>query len=105
MTGLLVAAVIGSAGFGSCAPLVQTLALSSVPVERRGAASNTAFTGLDLGMLTGPPTGGLVAEALLPAAGNLADAYSAMWIVMLIPAACAFALVVYWNVRASHRVR
>ena len=105
MTGLLVAAVIGSAGFGSCAPLVQTLALSSVPVERRGAASNTAFTGLDLGMLTGPPTGGLVAEALLPAAGNLADAYSAMWIVMLIPAACAFALVVYWNARASRRVR
>ena len=103
MGGLLVAAVIGSAGFGSCAPLVQTLALSSVPVERRGAASNTAFTGLDLGMLIGPPTGGLVTEALFSMTGSMADAYSAMWIVMLVPAACALALVIYWNVRAHRR--
>ena len=97
MTGLLVAAVIGAAGFGSCAPLVQTLALSSVPVERRGAASNTSFTGLDVGMLLGPPTGGLVAEALVGPTGSLLSAYSLMWIVMLIPAGCAFAVVLYWN--------
>lgn len=99
MSGLLVAAVLGSAGFGSCAPLIQTLALSAVPVERRGAAANTTFTGLDLGMLVGPATGGMVVEALIPVTGSLVMAYSTMWIVMLIPLACAFVVIIYWNVK------
>ena len=99
MSGLLVAAVFGSAGFGACAPLVQTLALSSTPPERRGAASNTAFTGLDLGMLIGPVVGGNVAEALVGVTGSLVGAYSLMWIVMLVPLACAF----HWNVKMRKR--
>ena len=103
MSGLLVAAVFGSAGFGACAPLVQTLALSSTPPERRGAASNTAFTGLDLGMLIGPVVGGNVAEALVGVTGSLAGAYSLMWIVMLVPLACAFVIIVHWNVRMRKR--
>ena len=103
MSGLLVAAVFGSAGFGACAPLVQTLALSSTPPERRGAASNTAFTGLDLGMLIGPVVGGNVAEALVGVTGSLAGAYSLMWIVMLVPLACAFVIIVHWNVKMRKR--
>ena len=97
MPGLLVAAVLGSAGFGCCAPLFQTLGLSSVGVERRGAASNTVFTGLDVGMLLGPVTGGNVIEALVPVLGGQVAAYSAMWIVMLVPAAGSLAIVLYWN--------
>jgi MFS family permease len=100
MTGLLIAAVLGSAGFGSCAPLVQTLGLSSVPAERRGAASNTVFTGLDLGMLFGPVLGGTAIEALTPIMGSSLAAYSHMWIVMLIPAAGSFAVVLYWNIKS-----
>ena len=42
--GMIAVAVVGSAGFAACAPLIQSMALGSVPVERRGAASNTAFT-------------------------------------------------------------
>ena len=97
MRGLLIAAVLGSAGFGCCAPLIQTLGLSSVGPERRGAASNTVFTGLDVGMLLGPVVGGNVIEALVPILGGQIEAYSAMWIVMLVPAAGTLAIVLYWN--------
>ena len=104
MNGLLIAAVLGSAGFGCCAPLIQTLGLSSVEVERRGAASNTVFTGLDLGMLFGPVLGGNVIEAMVPLFdGNLVTAYSYMWVVMLIPAAGTFAIVVYWNLKSNRK--
>lgn len=97
--GFMVVAVIGSAGFGACVPLIQSMALASVPVERRGAASNTAFTGLDLGTLIGPPTAGFVIEALVPVTGGIVQAYSYMWLVMLVPLAAAFALILYWNIR------
>ena len=101
LSGLLIAAVLGSAGFGCCAPLVQTLGLSSVPPERRGAASNTVFTGLDLGMLTGPVLGGTAIDTMAPLVGSHLLAYSYMWIIMLIPAAGSFAVVMYWNLKKS----
>jgi len=97
--GMIVVAVVGSAGFGACAPLIQSMALASVPPERRGAASNTAFTGLDLGMLIGPATAGHVIEALVPVTGGELAAYSNMWLVMLVPLAVAFAVIVRWNVK------
>ena len=96
---LVAVAVIGSAGFGACAPLVQSLALSSVPVERRGAASNTAFTGLDVGMLLGPTIGGNVIELLDAQLGSLVQAYSWMWLAMLIPLVFAAVVIIYWNIR------
>jgi MFS family permease len=102
LTGLLIAAVLGSAGFGCCAPLLQTLGLSSVPPERRGAASNTMFTGLDVGMLLGPVVGGNAIELMMPILGSEIAAYSQMWIVMLIPAAGTLALVLYWNIKRKN---
>lgn len=96
---LVIVAIVGAGGFGSCAPLIQSLALSSVPPERRGAGSNTAFTGLDLGMLIGPVVGGNVIEALVPTTGTLVDAYAVMWLVMLVPVAIAAAIIIYWNVK------
>ncbi len=97
--GFMAVAVVGSAGFGACAPLVQSMALGSVSVERRGAASNTAFTGLDLGMLIGPATAGFAIEYLMPMVGGQVEAYSYMWLVMLIPLAIAFIVIVLWNIR------
>ncbi len=98
-TGLIAVAVVASAGFGACAPLIQSMALASVPPERRGAASNTAFTGMDVGMLIGPASAGFVIEALEPVVGSQLLAYSNMWLVMLVPLAIAFAVILYWNVR------
>ena len=97
--GLMAVAVVASAGFGACMPLTQSLAMSSVPTERRGAASNTTFTGLDVGSLCGPLFAGLVIEMLEPVTGSLLAAYSTMWLVMLAPMAIAFAIIVYWNVK------
>lgn len=99
--GIIAVAVVASAGFGACAPLIQSMALGSVPVERRGAAANTSFTGMDVGMLIGPATAGFVIEALVPVAGCQIEAYSCMWLVMLVPLAIAFAVIVYWNVKGA----
>ena len=96
---LIVSGIIGSAGFGACAPLIQSLALSSVPIERRGAASNTAFTGMDVGMLLGPVIGGTTIELLEPIAGSLVQSYATMWLVMLVPVAVACVVIVRWNIK------
>lgn len=99
--GIIAVAVVASAGFGACAPLIQSMALGSVPVERRGAAANTSFTGMDVGMLVGPATAGFAIEALVPVVGGQIEAYSCMWLVMLAPLAIAFAVIVYWNVKGA----
>ena len=93
----IIAAILGSAGFGCCGPLLQSAALASVPPSRRGAASNTAFTGLDLGMLIGPIIGGMVIEAATPVLGGQPEAYSLMWLAMLVPAIGASLIVLRWN--------
>ena len=95
----IIAAILGSAGFGCCGPLLQSAALASVPPSRRGAASNTAFTGLDLGMLIGPIIGGMVIEAATPILGSQPEAYSLMWLAMLIPAIGASLIVLRWNLQ------
>lgn len=95
----IIAAILGSAGFGCCGPLLQSAALASVPPSRRGAASNTAFTGLDLGMLIGPIIGGMVIEAATPILGGQPEAYSLMWLAMLVPAMGASLIVLRWNLR------
>ena len=97
--GFVAAAVTSSFGFGCCGPLLQSMALASVPEARRGAASNTAFTGLDLGMLIGPVVGGAIVEALEIPAGSLSAAYSDMWLIVLIPAIGTLAISVFWQVK------
>ena len=97
--GLMAVAVVASAGFGACVPLVQSLAMSKVGAERRGAASNTTYTGMDVGSLLGPMVAGGAIEALLPLMGSELSAYSHMWYVMIIPQAVALAIIVSWNVR------
>ena len=99
LVAFIIAAILGSAGFGCCGPLLQSAALASVPPSRRGAASNTAFTGLDLGMLIGPIIGGMVIEAATPILGSQPEAYSLMWLAMLIPAVGASLIVLRWNLQ------
>ena len=98
---LMVVAVLGSAGFGASSPLLQSLALSSAPAERRGAASNTAFIGMDAGMLLGPVLGGNIIEALEPLAGSTVQAYSATFLVMLVPMAVAACVILRWNINRN----
>lgn len=97
--GFALAAVLGSAGYGACTPLLQSIAISSAPQERRGSASNTAYIGLDIGTVAGPVIGGAVVEWFMEVTGNQAMAYSDMWLVMLIPIAGAFVIILSWNMR------
>ena len=99
--GLMAVAVVASAGFGACMPLTQSLAMASVPTERRGAASNTTFTGLDVGSLCGPLFAGFTIETLMSMTGDLMTAYSTMWLVMLAPMAIAFAVILWWNIKGT----
>ena len=92
-------AVVASAGFGACVPLVQSLAMGSVTVDRRGVASNTTFTGMDIGSLLGPILAGMTIEALEPITGSLLSAYSHMWYAMMVPQAVALAIIIVWNVK------
>lgn len=96
---ILVAAVVSGFGFGACAPLVQSLALGSVGPERRGSAGNTTYTGMDIGSLFGPFLGGFMAECMLLSAGSMAVAYSWMWLVLLVPIAAAFCVIIKWNMK------
>ncbi|MDE8702898.1 MFS transporter [Adlercreutzia equolifaciens] len=99
--GFLAAAVFGSAGFGCCAPLLQSMGLASVSVEHRGAASNTMFTGLDLGTMAGPLIGGAVVESLALSLGSQVSAYSSMWLIMLVPAMGTLIIALFWCFRRA----
>lgn len=100
--GFMAVAVVASAGFGACVPLVQSLAMGSVSVDRRGAASNTTFTGMDVGSLLGPMLAGAVIEVLEPMSGGLLSAYSHMWYAMMAPQVAALAVIIVWNMRQSN---
>ena len=97
--GLMAVAVVASAGFGACVPLVQSLAMAKVGTNRRGTASNTTYTGMDIGSLLGPMVAGSVIELLVPLLGSELSAYSHMWYVMIVPQVVALAIIVSWNVR------
>ncbi len=103
LPGFLLAAVLGSAGFGCCGPLLQSMTLASVPMERRGAASNTTFTGLDAGQLIGPVVGGALVDLLAPSLGGQAAAFSQMWVAMLVPTIGTFAIALFWCFRKGRR--
>lgn len=105
LAGFLAAAVVGSAGFGCAAPLLQSIGMSSVSDEHRGAATNTTFTGLDLGSLAGPLIGGTTIEVLAPVMGSTSLAYADMWLVMLVPVVLAFVLSLIWNRKRAREGR
>ena len=85
MSTLLLAAVVGAAGYGTAFPAVQTLCIQTVPPAKRALASNTLFSGMDLGSFLGPLTGSVIY--------SFVGDYSKMFLLMAIPV--GFALVVF----------
>ncbi|NLB88201.1 MAG: MFS transporter, partial [Syntrophomonadaceae bacterium] len=73
----LLAAVLYGIGFGAAQPSLQALAIVATPLERRGAANATFFTGFDLGIGISSIMWGVVAEAI---------GYSLMYLCAVIPA-------------------
>ncbi|OQA07757.1 MAG: Bacillibactin exporter [Firmicutes bacterium ADurb.Bin373] len=76
------AAVLYGAGFGAAQPVLQALAVISVPPQRRGLANATFFTGFDLGIGAGSIMWGAVASV---------TGYSVMYLLATIPAMAALA--------------
>lgn len=86
----LLAGFLTAFGFGGCLPALVALCMKSVPEERRGAASSTAFIGIDLGSLVGPVIAGAFAERL---------GYANMWRVMIIPILVAMLIITLFHNR------
>lgn len=57
---LILAAAVGAFGYGAAGPVVRSMTMSAVPVDRRGAASSTFFIASDIGQLLGPVVGGVL---------------------------------------------
>ena len=62
LTLIIVGAVIVALGYGAANPSVQSLCMQTEPKARRAVASNTIFTGIDLGYFLGPLIGGFIRE-------------------------------------------
>ena len=92
----LVAAAVSSLGFGASSPLIQSIALAKTPPERRGATSNTTFTGCDFGNLLGPAIAGSAIAVLTTMTDSLSQAYSIMWFVMIVPIAVSLIVIIRW---------
>ena len=88
----IVAGVLTAFGFGISEPIVQTMNMQLVPKERRGAASNTNFMGIDIAMLIGPTLAGFIITQVQNTTGNQLTGFSVMYKVMIIPTVIALIL-------------
>ena len=78
--------------------------MRATDISRSAVVNNTYFTGVDVGFLLGPTLAGIVSEAIQqPGVGGLGQAYSDMWLFMIIPVALAFLIVIKWNIRLSRK--
>jgi MFS family permease len=83
----LFSAVICAFGYAGCQPALMAVCLRRVPLERRGAASCTAYLGQAAGNLIGGVLGGSLVQNF---------GYASMWRLMVIPVlAAAIVTVVY----------
>lgn len=69
----LVAAVLSAFGYGAAGPLLQACCMQCVPPERRGAAGNAYYVGVDVANIVGPVVAGSVAGV---------TGYQPMWLAL-----------------------
>jgi MFS family permease len=88
----MLAGAVTALGFGISEPILQTLNMQLVPKERRGAAGNTNFMGIDVGLLIGPTLAGFVVSTVQDATGSEALGFETMYRVMIVPVIAALVL-------------
>lgn len=81
----ILAGAVTAMGFGISEPMLQTMNMQLVPKERRGAAGNTNYLGVDVGMLIGPTLAGFIVTGFQKSTGNELLGYSVMFRVMVVP--------------------
>lgn len=89
---LMVVAVLHALGYGSIFGFLQAMCMKAAKPEDRGAASSTAYIGIDLGDLIGPTIWGVVIDLV---------GYSRMYLFNIIPIALAAVTLYTWA--AKHR--
>lgn len=87
LSGFLIAGAVSAFGYGVCQPAVQALSLMSVDRGRRGIASNTSYLGVDLSFLVTPMIAGQLVSTFQAGGASASDAYSRMFLIMIIPIA------------------
>lgn len=85
LAGFLISALLNACGYGACYPTVQSLSMSSVPRNRRGAAGSTSFIGADFGVLFGASIAGFFIDKISLASGSEIRGYSTMYLIMTLP--------------------
>jgi MFS family permease len=88
----LLAGAVSALGYGISEPIIQTMNMQLVPKERRGAAGNTNFMGIDLGFLVGPTLAGLVVTSVQERTGNELLGFAVMYKVMILPVIAALVI-------------
>ncbi len=90
LTVILIGAVFAAIGYGSAQPALMAMCMQSVPVLKRGVASNTLYIGMDLGFFLGPLLGSVVYAV---------SDYPTMYLSMLAPVAVSLVLfIVLWPI-------
>jgi MFS family permease len=101
----ILAGVVTALGFGISEPMVQTMNMQLVPRERRGAAGNTNFLGIDVGMLLGPTLAGFIITSVEKTTGDELLGFSTMYRVMVLPTVVAIVLFLICRKKLLARIR
>ncbi|MEV4687050.1 MFS transporter [Microbacterium sp. LWH3-1.2] len=101
----VLAGVLSAFGYGVCQPAIQSLALLSVSKERRGVAGSTTYMGVDLAYLVMPVVAGWIVSMAHTEDRSGTDAYSVMFVWMLIPIAVALLVYIAVSLRSRSSAR
>lgn len=101
----IVAGVTSAFGFGICAPAIQTICMQLVSKDRRGAASNMNFIGIDGGNLVGPTVAGAIVAAVQASAGSELVGYVTMYRVMILPIIIALVIFMLNKRKILNRIK
>jgi MFS family permease len=99
----VLAGAVTAIGFGISEPLLQTMNMQLVPKERRGAAGNTNYMGIDFGFLIGPTIAGAVISFVEGSTGSEIQGIAVMYRVMAIPVLVA--IILFALIRKKLRAR
>lgn len=101
----LAAGALTALGYGFSQPIIQTLNMLLVSKERRGAAGNTNYMGIDLGILVGPTIAGLIVSTIKSHTGDEILGFSVMYRVMVIPVAIAITIYAFCRKRLYEKIK
>jgi MFS family permease len=88
----IVSGAVCAFGYGICMPSLQALSMTLVPREKRGAAGNTNFIGIDCGNIIGPAFAGFIVTTTQAISGSEPFGYVLMYRVMIVPILIALAV-------------